>query len=160
MSNLLTADALLSLVSLSAMEIVLGIDNVVFISILTARLPAAQRQIASRLGMAMALAMRIALLFAITWLMSLTRPLFTIPLLREDLSGRDLILILGGLFLIFKATCEIHDKLEVDHTQARARTARRATFAWMLVQILLLDIVFSLDSVITAVGHGLTSFGS
>jgi predicted tellurium resistance membrane protein TerC len=150
--NLLTADALLSLISLSAMEIVLGIDNVVFIAILTARLPAAQQTLARRLGMSMALAMRIALLFAISWLMSLTRPLFTIPLLREDISGRDIILMLGGLFLIFKATWEIHDKLEVDHTRARARTALRASFAWTIAQILVLDIVFSLDSVITAVG--------
>jgi predicted tellurium resistance membrane protein TerC len=152
LTNLLTVDALVSLVSLSAMEIVLGIDNVVFIAILTARLPAAQQNLARRLGMTMALAMRIGLLFAISWLMSLTRPLFSVPLLNQEVSGRDLILIGGGLFLIFKATWEIHDKLEVDHTQARVRTARRSSLAWTIAQILVLDIVFSLDSVITAVG--------
>ena len=152
MSNLLTADALISLVSLAAMEIVLGIDNIVFIAILTARLPAGKQKLARRLGMTMALGMRIGLLFAISWLMSLTRPLFTIPLLREDISGRDIILILGGLFLIFKATWEMYDKLEVDHAEAQARTAGRASFAWTIAQILVLDIVFSLDSVITAVG--------
>jgi predicted tellurium resistance membrane protein TerC len=151
LSHLLTADALLSLISLSAMEIVLGIDNVVFIAILTARLPGAQQQLARRLGMSMALGIRIVLLFFITWLMSLTRPLFTVPLLREDISGRDIILILGGLFLIFKATWEIYDKLEVDHHDT-ARKSSRAGFAFTLAQILVLDIVFSLDSVITAVG--------
>src|SRR4030095_4731546 len=134
------------------MEIVLGIDNVVFIAILTARLPAAQQNLARRLGMTMALAMRIGLLFAISWLMSLTRPLFSVPLLNQEVSGRDLLLIGGGPFLIFKATWEIHDKLEVDHTQDRARTARRTSLAWTIAQILVLDIVFSLDSVITAVG--------
>jgi predicted tellurium resistance membrane protein TerC len=151
LSNLLTADALLSLVSLSAMEIVLGIDNVVFIAILTARLPGAQQQLARRLGMTMALGIRIVLLFFITWLMSLTRPLFTVPLLREDISGRDIILILGGLFLIFKATWEMYDKLEVDHHDT-ARKSGRAGFAFTIAQILVLDIVFSLDSVITAIG--------
>jgi predicted tellurium resistance membrane protein TerC len=151
LSNLLTADALLSLVSLSAMEIVLGIDNVVFIAILTARLPGAQQQLARRLGMTMALGIRIVMLFFITWLMSLTRPLFTVPLLREDISGRDIILILGGLFLIFKATWEMYDKLEVDHHDT-ARKSGRAGFAFTIAQILVLDIVFSLDSVITAIG--------
>jgi predicted tellurium resistance membrane protein TerC len=151
LSNLLTADALLSLVSLSAMEIVLGIDNVVFIAILTARLPGAQQRLARRLGMTMALGIRIVMLFFITWLMSLTRPLFTVPLLREDISGRDIILILGGLFLIFKATWEMYDKLEVDHHDT-ARKSGRAGFAFTIAQILVLDIVFSLDSVITAIG--------
>jgi predicted tellurium resistance membrane protein TerC len=150
-TSLLTADAFVSLVSLSAMEIVLGIDNVVFIAILTARLPGAQQVLARRLGMTMALAIRVGLLFTISWLMSLTRPLFSIALIGQELSGRDLILILGGLFLIFKATWEIYDKLEVDHHEAR-RASGRAGFALTIVQILLLDIVFSLDSVITAVG--------
>jgi predicted tellurium resistance membrane protein TerC len=150
-TSLWTADALVSLVSLSAMEIVLGIDNVVFIAILTARLPGPQQALARRIGMTMALGIRIGLLFAISWLMSLTRPLFAITLIGQEFSGRDLILILGGLFLIFKATWEIYDKLEVDH-QAPARAGGRAGFAWTIVQILLLDIVFSLDSVITAVG--------
>ena len=151
MTSLLTADALVALVSLSAMEIVLGIDNVVFIAILTARLAEARRALARRAGMTMALVMRIGLLFAISWIMSLTRPLVTVAVIGRELSGRDLILILGGMFLIFKATWEIYDKLEADHP-APARAGGRAGFAWTLVQILLLDIVFSLDSVITAIG--------
>jgi predicted tellurium resistance membrane protein TerC len=148
---LLTVDTLVSLVSLSAMEIVLGIDNVVFIAILTARLPEARQALARQLGMAMALGMRIGLLFAISSMMRLTRPLVSVPVLAQDFSGRDIILILGGLFLIFKATWEIYDKLEVDH-DAPARGGGRAGFAWTIAQILVLDIVFSLDSVITAVG--------
>jgi predicted tellurium resistance membrane protein TerC len=145
---LFTPDALLSLVALSAMEIVLGIDNVVFIAILTARLPAARQVLARRTGMAMALGMRVGLLFAISWMMRLTQPLFTVG---QEFSGRDLILIVGGLFLIFKATWEIYDKLEADHGQ-RAAAGGRAGFASTIVQILMLDVVFSLDSVITAVG--------
>ena len=144
----LTADGLIALVTLTAMEIVLGVDNVVFIAILTARLPAGQQERARRVGLTLALGIRIALLFAITWIMGLTRPLFAV--LGHEVSGRDLILLAGGLFLIFKATWEIYDKLEVAHTEAAG--GGRAAFAAVLVQILLLDIVFSLDSVITAVG--------
>jgi predicted tellurium resistance membrane protein TerC len=147
----LTLDTLVSLVSLSAMEIVLGIDNVVFIAILTARLPGASQALARRLGMALALGLRVGLLFAISWMMSLTRPLVGVPFLDHEFSGRDIILLLGGLFLIFKATWEIYDKLEVDH-DVPARAGGRAGFAWTIVQILVLDIVFSLDSVITAIG--------
>jgi predicted tellurium resistance membrane protein TerC len=145
----LTADGLVALVTLSALEIVLGVDNVVFIAILTARLPTNQQPFARRIGLTLALGMRIGLLFAITWIMSLTRPLFAV--LGHDFSGRDLILLGGGLFLIFKATWEIYDKLEVQHTEGAAARGRGA-FAAVLVQILALDIVFSLDSVITAVG--------
>jgi predicted tellurium resistance membrane protein TerC len=145
----LTADGLVALLTLSALEIVLGVDNVVFIAILTARLPASQQVSARRLGLALALVIRIGLLFAITWIMSLTRPLFAV--LGHEVSGRDLILLGGGLFLIFKATWEIYDKLEVQHPDAPA-AGRRGVFAAVLVQILVLDIVFSLDSVITAVG--------
>ncbi len=148
MSPFLTADGLLALVTLTAMEIVLGIDNIVFIAILTARLPAAQQPIARRLGLTLALVIRIGLLFAITWVMGLTTPLFT---LVRSFSGRDLILFGGGLFLIFKAVTEIHAKVEGDHASAAGRPGR-ASFAWVLAQILVLDIVFSLDSVITAVG--------
>jgi len=144
----LTADGLIALATLSALEIVLGVDNVVFIAILTARLPAGQQERARRVGLTLALGIRIALLFAITWIMGLTRPLFAV--LGHEVSGRDLILLAGGLFLIFKATWEIYDKLEVAHTEAAG--GGRAAFAAVLVQILLLDIVFSLDSVITAVG--------
>ncbi len=151
MTSLLTVDTLVSLVSLSAMEIVLGIDNVVFIAILTARLPGARQALARRLGMALALGLRVGLLFAISWMMSLTRPIVGVPFLDHEFSGRDIILVLGGLFLIFKATWEIYDKLEADH-DVPARAGGRAGFAWTIVQILLLDIVFSLDSVITAIG--------
>jgi predicted tellurium resistance membrane protein TerC len=145
----LTADGLLALVTLTAMEIVLGVDNVVFIAILTGRLPDAQQVRARRLGLALALGIRILLLLAITWMMGLTRPLFSV--LGQEVSGRDLILLGGGLFLIFKATWEIYDKVEGHHTGKEGRAAR-AAFAWVIFQILLLDIVFSLDSVITAVG--------
>jgi predicted tellurium resistance membrane protein TerC len=148
MDQLFTSDALVALLTLSAMEIVLGIDNVVFIAILVARLPAAQQAGARRLGLILALAIRIGLLFAISWMMGLTAPLF--GLFGHDFSGRDLILLGGGLFLIFKATWEIYDKLEADHHEAGA--AGRASYALVIGQILLLDIVFSLDSVITAVG--------
>ena len=131
------------------MEIVLGVDNVVFIAILTGQLPSHQRRSASRLGLGLALGVRILLLLAITWMMGLTRPLFSV--LGEEVSGRDLILLGGGLFLIFKATWEIYDKVEGDHAE-RERQAARASYAWVILQILLLDIVFSFDSVITAVG--------
>jgi predicted tellurium resistance membrane protein TerC len=145
----LTADGLIALLTLSALEIVLGVDNIVFIAILTARLPASQQGFARRVGLTLALGMRIGLLFAITWIMGLTRPLFGV--LGHEFSGRDLILLGGGLFLIFKSTWEIYDKLEIQHTEAGAARGR-AAFAGVLIQILMLDIVFSLDSVITAVG--------
>lgn len=150
MSALLTSDGLVALATLSALEIVLGIDNVVFITILTARLPAAEQALARRLGLTLALVIRIGLLFAISWMMRLTQPLFS-PL-GHELSGRDLILLFGGLFLIAKATWEIYDKLEVQHVERAAGRAGRSRFAWVIAQILVLDIVFSLDSVITAVG--------
>ena len=150
MDAFLTANGLIALTTLSVLEIVLGIDNVVFIAILTGRLPAHQQALARRVGVTLALGMRISLLFAISWMMSLTRPLFSIDLLDHAFSGRDLILIGGGLFLVGKATWEIYDKLEVEH--AEPERGGRGQFAAVLVQILLLDIVFSLDSVITAVG--------
>ncbi len=149
MGAFLTADGLLGLATLSAMEIVLGIDNVVFIAILVGRLPESQRESARRLGLILALGIRIGLLFAISWMMGLTTPLLTV--LGRGVSGRDLILLGGGLFLIFKATLEIYDKVEAEHSD-RAAAGARAAFLWVLAQILLLDIVFSLDSVITAVG--------
>jgi predicted tellurium resistance membrane protein TerC len=149
MSALLTGDALVALAALTAMEIVLGIDNVVFIAILTGRLPEAQRALARRLGLALALLMRVGLLFAISWMMGLTAPLFSV--LERSLSWRSLILLGGGLFLVAKATWEIYDKLEAIHVE-ETLAARRGAFLWVLAQILLLDIVFSLDSVITAVG--------
>jgi predicted tellurium resistance membrane protein TerC len=148
-SQLLTTDALVALFTLSAMEIVLGIDNVVFIAILTGKLPATRQATARRVGLVLALFIRIGLLFAISWVMGLTKPFFSVA--GHPFSGRDLILLGGGLFLIFKATWEVYDKLEAEHAPEDAGRAR-STFALVLVQILLLDIVFSLDSVITAVG--------
>jgi len=148
MDAFLTADGLVALATLAALEIVLGVDNVVFIAILTGRLPARQQDAARRLGLTLALGIRIGLLFTISWMMGLTRPLVTV--LGHGLSGRDLILIGGGLFLVGKATWEIYDKLEVEHVERAG--AGRAQFVAVLAQILLLDIVFSLDSVITAVG--------
>ncbi|MGH7319854.1 MAG: TerC family protein [Candidatus Rokuibacteriota bacterium] len=149
MASLFTSDALMALLTLTAMEVVLGIDNVVFIAILTGKLPPSQQPLARRLGLALALGIRILLLLALSWIMGLTAPLFAV--LGHPVSGRDLILLGGGLFLIFKATWEIYDKLEIEHDPGR-QVARRAAFALVLAQILLLDIVFSLDSVITAIG--------
>jgi predicted tellurium resistance membrane protein TerC len=138
----------IALLTLTALEIVLGIDNIVFISILAGKLRPEQRERARKTGLSLAMFIRIALLFSITWVMGLTQPLFTA--VEREISGRDLILILGGLFLIAKSTHEIHDKLEGEEGHSSARVA--ASFAGVIVQILLLDIVFSLDSVITAVG--------
>src|SRR5262245_14568371 len=149
MHALFTADGLLSLVTLTAMEIVLGIDNVVFLAILVARLPPSQQTFARRLGLTLALAIRILLLLVISWIMGLTAPLFSV--LGRSISGRDLILFGGGLFLIAKATWEIYDKVEAEHEQAEP-TRTHGAFLLVLIQILVLDIVFSLDSVITAVG--------
>ena len=138
----------IALATLTALEIVLGIDNVVFISILAGKLPAEQRARARRVGLALAMFIRIALLLSLAWLVRLTAPLFTV--IGNEISGRDLILILGGLFLLTKSTHEIHQKLEGEEGHVSTRTA--ASFSSVIVQILLLDIVFSLDSVITAVG--------
>ncbi len=149
MENLWTGEALVALMTLTAMEIVLGVDNVVFLAIITSRLPAQQQTVARRLGLTLALGFRIGLLLAISWIMGLTAPLFSV--FGHRVSGRDLILLGGGLFLIFKATWEVYDKLEAEHLPKEDRGGR-GTFLWVLVQVLLLDIVFSLDSVITAVG--------
>lgn len=138
----------LALVTLSALEIVLGIDNIIFISIQASKLPAHQQEKARLTGLGLAMFIRVALLFSLTWLMGLTDPLFKV--LGNEISGRDLILISGGLFLIWKSTMEIHEKLEGEEVIASAKVG--ATFGAVLVQILLLDIVFSLDSIITAIG--------
>jgi predicted tellurium resistance membrane protein TerC len=134
--------------TLLALEIVLGIDNVIFISILASKLPSTQQASARLLGLGLAMVMRIGLLFSIAWVIGLTAPLFTV--LGQEISGRDIILLIGGLFLIAKATHEIHQKLEGEEGRTSSRVA--PTFTSVIVQILLLDIVFSLDSVITAVG--------
>jgi predicted tellurium resistance membrane protein TerC len=143
-------DTWVALLTLTAMEIVLGIDNIIFISILADRLPREQQTRARLIGLTLALVLRIGLLFGITWIMGLTRPLLSVA--GQALSGRDLILGLGGLFLIGKSTHEIYSKLEVEDDDDAAGTAGRRSMALIIVQILLLDIVFSLDSVITAVG--------
>ncbi len=137
----------IALLTLTALEIVLGIDNIIFISILSGKLPHAQQARARTLGLALAMLTRIGLLLSLTWVMGLTQPLVTIV---RDFSGRDLILVLGGLFLIAKSTHEIHDKLE--GAQEGGRKVIVSTFAAVIIQIVLLDIIFSLDSVITAVG--------
>ena len=146
--DLTNPDIYIGFFTLLSLEIVLGIDNVVFISILAGKLPQEQQAKARQLGLAAALITRIILLLALSWLIGLTEPLFSI--FGKDLSGRDLILLVGGLFLLGKATYEIHDKLEGEAGHAEKKVA--ASFAAVIVQIMLLDIVFSLDSVITAVG--------
>jgi predicted tellurium resistance membrane protein TerC len=148
MDAFFTSEGLLALVTLTFLEIVLGVDNVIFISILSAKLPPELRDKARRTGLLAAMGMRILLLLSIVWIIRLTAPLFSI--LDQEISGRDLILIGGGLFLLGKATIEIHDKLEGEEAHGEART--RPTFGAVITQIMLLDIVFSLDSVITAVG--------
>jgi predicted tellurium resistance membrane protein TerC len=147
MDALLTADNLIALVTLTALEVVLGVDNVIFISILAGKLPAGDQARARRLGLLAAMVMRILLLFSLAWIVRLTEPLFT---LGRGFSGRDLILLGGGLFLIAKATIEIHEKLEGTEGERSARVA--PSFSAVILQIMVLDIVFSLDSVITAVG--------
>lgn len=141
-------EAWIALLTLTVLEIVLGIDNVVFISILAGKLPRDQQAKARRLGLGLAMFMRIALLFSITLIIKLTAPLFTV--LGEEISGRDLVLIVGGLFLLAKSTREIHERLEGEEGEGSVRV--RPTLTSVLIQIMLLDIVFSLDSVITAVG--------
>jgi predicted tellurium resistance membrane protein TerC len=146
--NWLSPEILIALATLTFLEIVLGVDNIIFISILSGKLPPEQQQKARRLGLLLAMGTRILLLFSLAWVIRLTAPLFTV--IGQEISGRDLILILGGLFLLGKSTHEIHDRLEGDEGHGSAKTA--ASFTSVLIQIALLDIVFSLDSVITAVG--------
>jgi predicted tellurium resistance membrane protein TerC len=151
MLELLTdPQAWIAFATLTALELVLGIDNIVFISILVDKLPGKQREFARRLGLFMAMFMRIALLFLLSWIIGLTAPLFTLPVLAHEISGRDLILIGGGLFLIWKSTGEIHQSLEGE--EGHASKAVKATFGAVILQIMLIDVVFSLDSIITAVG--------
>jgi predicted tellurium resistance membrane protein TerC len=141
-------DIWVALVTLTVLEIVLGIDNVVFISILSGKLPQHQQKRARRLGLGLAMLMRIGLLFSISWLVGLTATLFEV--LGQEISGRDIVLIAGGLFLLAKSTFEIHEKLEGHHGPNEGKAA--ASFLSVIIQVMLLDIVFSLDSVITAVG--------
>ena len=141
--------------TLTVLELVLGIDNVIFISILSGKLPQENQQRARLIGLSLALVMRIILLFSLTWVMGLTAPLFTI--FGQSVSGRDLILLIGGLFLIAKSTHEIHGSLEGEEGHAAKKV--HSSFTSVIIQITLLDIVFSLDSVITAVGMVSTQFG-
>ncbi len=149
MTDLFTSENLIALLTLTALEIVLGIDNVIFIAILSNKLPESQRARARSLGISLAVGTRILLLLAITWVMQLTTPLFS--LLGKGISGRDLILIGGGLFLIGKSTFEIHEKIDSAEHDGRSAPAV-ASFAGVIIQVILVDIIFSLDSVITAVG--------
>ena len=142
--------AWIAFVTLSALEIVLGIDNIIFISILVSRLPPARRESARITGLALAMLTRIALLFSIVWLTRLTKPLFTVPFFGFEFSGRDIILLLGGLFLLAKSVTEIHETLEGAENERHTRVF--ASFAAIVIQIAIIDIVFSLDSVFTAVG--------
>jgi predicted tellurium resistance membrane protein TerC len=140
----------IAFLTLAGLEIVLGIDNIVFISILVGKLPKTQQARAYRIGLGLAMVMRILLLLSLSWVMGLTKPLFTLPILGNEIAGRDLVLIIGGLFLVGKSTHEIHDKLEGHEGERSERVG--ASYVSVMVQIMLLDIVFSLDSVITAVG--------
>lgn len=141
-------NAWMALLTLTALEIVLGVDNIIFITVLVARLPEQQRNRARVIGLALAMGMRIGLLLSITWVMTLTRPLFSVW--AHAFSGRDLILVVGGLFLLVKSTLEIHASLEGE--EHKAEGVGEASFSGILFQITLLDVIFSLDSVITAVG--------
>jgi predicted tellurium resistance membrane protein TerC len=134
--------------TLTALELVLGIDNIIFISILVDKLPPAQRETARRIGLFLAMFMRVGLLLVLSWIVGLTAPLFTF--IGEEISGRDLILISGGLFLVWKSTMEVHQLTEGE--EGHASKAVKANFSAIIVQIILIDMVFSLDSIITAVG--------
>lgn len=149
MSFLSSPEAWISLLTLTVLEIVLGVDNIVFISILSGKLPRAQQSRARIMGLALAMGTRILLLLSLSWVMGLTKPVFTV--LGHPVSGRDLILLTGGLFLLWKSTREIHERLEGPQEGGHSVTAKHS-FVGTLIQIALLDIVFSLDSVITAVG--------
>lgn len=148
METLFSIQSIIPFLTLAALELVLGIDNIIFISIISDRLPVKQRRKARTIGLLLAIVTRLLLLLSLSWMMNLTAPIFT--LFNQEISGRDIILILGGLFLIAKSTHEIHQKLESDEKSHLERKA--PTFLSVIVQILLLDIVFSLDSVITAIG--------
>lgn len=152
MDSLFSVEAFTALITLTLMEIVLGIDNIIFVAILTGRLPKSQQPLAQKLGISLALITRILLLFFLSWMMGLTAPLF--HFIDHGFSFRDLILIVGGLFLVAKATFEIHQKIEGegDEGEAAAKHSHTKKFAMIILQIMLLDIVFSLDSVITAIG--------
>ena len=148
MELLASPEAWIAFATLTALELVLGIDNIIFIAILVDKLPTAQRDLARRLGLFMAMFMRVGLLLVLSWIVGLVAPLFTV--LGQEISGRDLILILGGLFLVWKSTSEIHGSLEGEEGHSAASV--KSTLAGVITQIMIVDMVFSLDSIITAVG--------
>jgi predicted tellurium resistance membrane protein TerC len=148
MELLTSPEAWIAFATLTALELVLGIDNIIFISILVDKLPKERREMARRIGLFMAMFMRIGLLLVLAWIVGLVAPLFTV--MEQEISGRDLILILGGLFLIWKSTGEIHQSLE--GAEEHGPSAAKATFTAVILQIMVVDLVFSLDSIITAVG--------
>lgn len=148
MDTLFSVHSIIPFLTLCALELVLGIDNIIFISIVSDRLPSNQRRQARTIGLSLAIVTRLLLLLSLSWMMNLTNPLFT--LFNQSISGRDIIMILGGLFLIAKSTHEIHQKLE--SIEERNTQQKKNNFLFVLIQIILLDLVFSLDSVITAVG--------
>jgi predicted tellurium resistance membrane protein TerC len=152
MELFLDPQAWIAFLTLTALELVLGIDNIIFISILVDRLPPERREFARRIGLGLAMFMRIGLLLTLAWIIGLTAPIFTV--FGNEISGRDLILIAGGLFLLWKATGEIHELLEESghNDKNSAATAARATFGHIILQVIIIDLVFSLDSIITAVG--------
>ena len=150
MELLFSPDAWIALLTLTVLEIVLGIDNIVFISILSAKLPQHQQARARFIGLAVAMISRIILLFSLSWIMKLTTPLFSV--FAQEISGRDLILLFGGLFLIGKSTFEIHEKMELVSKTEEAKNKVVVSFASVIIQVAILDLVFSLDSVITAIG--------
>ena len=151
MLELLTdPQAWIALLTLTALELVLGIDNIIFISILVDKLPAEQQRKARLIGLFLAMFMRVGLLFMLSWIIGLTEPLFSIGMVNQEISGRDLVLIGGGLFLLWKSTAEIHQSLE--GAEGETASAVKAGFAAVILQVIIVDIVFSLDSIITAVG--------
>ena len=150
LETLLNPDAWIAFLTLTALELVLGIDNIIFISIIVERVPENRRNLARRTGLFLAMFMRIGLLSILSWLISLTAPLFKI--LNNEISGRDLILILGGLFLLWKSTREIHQMLELESEKQEEKKSVSSGFMSIIFQIILIDAIFSLDSIITAVG--------
>jgi len=150
MTEILSTENIIALLTLTLLEIVLGIDNLIFISILVSKVEKAQQSFARTLGLSMALGTRILLLLSISWVMQLTAPIFVA--FEHPFSGRDLILIVGGLFLIWKSTHEIHDKMEPEQRTEHHTDKKKHSFISIIIQIALLDIIFSLDSVITAIG--------
>ncbi|CAN5334190.1 TerC family protein [soil metagenome] len=153
MGALLTGENIVALLTLTLLEIVLGIDNVIFIALLTGKLSPEVQAKARKVGLLGAMGMRILLLLGISWITKLTKPLFTLPVLNHEMTGKDLVLLIGGLFLIVKSTYEIHERIEEAGHSAEQKIRSAATsFAGVIVQIMIVDIVFSLDSVITAIG--------